>query len=125
MLQTLHRVEGALVVTIPEDFVHQNGLTEGTKVELHLAGKRMTIEVRSRPRYKAADLMAEIPEGLPQAEGWGEMPSPATGVKSMRKLWRFAESQENIDRLATRLGVCIAVFGALLAIATVAAMIAK
>lgn len=92
---------------------------------LHLAGKMMTIEVRSRPRYKAADLMAEMPEGLPHAEGWDEMHSSAPGTMSMRKLFQFAESQKNIDRLAIRLGVCIAVLGTLLAIATIVAMIAK
>lgn len=29
----------------------------------------------TRPRYKLADLMAEMPEGLPRVEGWDETPS--------------------------------------------------
>ena len=28
---------------------------------------------RDRPRYKLADLLAEMPEGLPRVEGWDEM----------------------------------------------------
>jgi antitoxin ChpS len=38
------------------------------------AGDRM-IEAPARPRYKLADLMAEMPRGLPSVEGWDEMPS--------------------------------------------------
>jgi len=62
------------MLTVPKAFVDQNGLTEGSRVELHLAGKKMTIKVASRPRYKVADLMAEMPEGLPRVEGWEDMP---------------------------------------------------
>lgn len=35
----------------------------------------MIVEVLIHPRYKLADLMAEMPEGLPRVEGWDEMPS--------------------------------------------------
>jgi len=44
-------------------------------VELHLLGNKMTVEAPTRPRYKLADLMAEMPQGLPRVEGWDEMPS--------------------------------------------------
>ncbi len=40
-----------------------------------LKENKMTIEAPTRPRYKLADLIAEMPEGLPRAEGWEEMPS--------------------------------------------------
>lgn len=33
------------------------------------------IETPTRPRYSLADLMAEMPQGLPRVEGWDEMPS--------------------------------------------------
>jgi len=56
-------------------FIDQNCLAEGSQVELHLAGKKMTVEAPSRPRYRLADLMAEMPGGLPRVEGWDEMPS--------------------------------------------------
>jgi len=75
MLQTLRRAGGSLVMTVPKSFVEQNGLAEGSHVELKLLGKKMTVEAPSRPRYKLADLMAEMPEGLPRVEGWDEMPS--------------------------------------------------
>ena len=43
----------------------------------------------------------------------------------MNKLMHFAESQKNIDWVATRLGAGGAVFGVLVAAATVIAMIAR
>ena len=75
MLQTLRKAGGSLVMTVPKAFIDQNGLGEGSQVELHLLGKKMTVEAPTRPRYKLADLMAEMPQGLPRVEGWDEMPS--------------------------------------------------
>lgn len=74
MLQTLRKAGGSLVMTVPKAFIEQNGLTEGSQVALHLMGKRMTVEAPTRPHYKLADLLAEMPDGLPRAEGWDEMP---------------------------------------------------
>ena len=75
MLQTLRKAGGSLVMTVPKAFVEQNGLSEGSQVELHLKGKKMTVVAPVRPRYKLADLMSEMSEGLPRVEGWEEMPS--------------------------------------------------
>ncbi|MDI3260287.1 MAG: AbrB/MazE/SpoVT family DNA-binding domain-containing protein [Sinobacteraceae bacterium] len=75
MQQTLRRAGGSLVMTVPKAFVEQNALTEGSHVELHLQGKKMTVEAPSRPRYRLADLLAEMPDGLPRVEGWDEMPA--------------------------------------------------
>lgn len=75
MLQTLRKAGGSLVMTVPKVFVEQNGLGEGSQVELHLQGRKMTVEAPTRPHYKLADLMAEMSEGLPRVEGWEEMPS--------------------------------------------------
>ncbi|MDD2988103.1 MAG: AbrB/MazE/SpoVT family DNA-binding domain-containing protein [Zoogloea sp.] len=75
MLQTLRKAGGSLVMTVPKAFIDQNGLGEGSQVELHLLGNKMTVEAPTRPRYKLADLMAEMPQGLPRVEGWDEMPS--------------------------------------------------
>jgi len=63
MLQTLRKAGGSLVMTVPKSFIEQNGLSEGSQVELHLHGKKMTVEAPARPRYKLADLMAEMSEG--------------------------------------------------------------
>lgn len=73
MRQTLRKAGGSLVMTVPKAFIDQNGLGDGSQLELHLLGKRMTIEAPTRPRYKLAELMAEMPEGLPRVEGWEEM----------------------------------------------------
>lgn len=75
MFQTLRRAGGSLVMTVPKAFIEQNGLNDGSQVELHLSGKKMTVEAPTRPRYKLVDLMAEMPDGLPRVEGWDEMPS--------------------------------------------------
>lgn len=75
MLQTLRKAGGSLVMTVPKAFIEQNGLSEGSQVELQLQGKRMTVEAPTRRRYKLADLMNEMPEGLPRVDGWDEMPS--------------------------------------------------
>lgn len=75
MLQTLRKAGGSLVMTVPKAFIEQNGLSDGSQVELCLIGKKMTVEAPSRPRYKLADLMAEMPDGLPSVEGWDDMPS--------------------------------------------------
>ena len=75
MFQTLRRAGGSLVMTVPKAFVEQNGLSDGSQVELQLSGKKMTVEAPVRPRYRLADLMAEMPQGLPRADGWDDMPS--------------------------------------------------
>lgn len=80
MHQTLRKAGGSLVMTVPKAFIDQNGLSEGSQVELRLEGKKMLVEVPKRPRYRLADLMAEMPEGLPCVEGWDEMPQ--TGLEN-------------------------------------------
>lgn len=75
MLQTLRRAGGSLVMTVPKAFIDQNGLGEGSQVELQLQGKTLTVEASTRPRYKLAELLAEMPQGLPLVPGWDEMPS--------------------------------------------------
>lgn len=75
MHQTLRKAGGSLVMTVPKAFIEQNGLVEGSQVELTLVGKKMTVEAPTHPRYKLADLLAEMPKGLPRVEGWDEMPA--------------------------------------------------
>ena len=55
--------------------MEQNGLSEGSKVNLQLTGAKMTVEAPPRPRYKIADLMAEMPARLPRVKGWDAMPA--------------------------------------------------
>lgn len=75
MLQSLRRAGGSLVMIIPKAFIEQNHLFDGAQVDIHLTGKKMTVEAKSKRRYKLADLMAEMPEGLPRVTGWEEMSS--------------------------------------------------
>jgi len=75
MLQTLRKAGGSLVMTIPKSFIEQNGLTEGSKVNLQVAGKRLTVDAPARPRYNLTELMAEMTDGLPRVEGWDDMPA--------------------------------------------------
>jgi antitoxin ChpS len=131
MLQTLRKSEGSLVMPIPREFVDQNGLTDGSRVTVRLVARRLIVEVRTRPRYSVANLMSEMPGGLPGVEGWDELPSVGAEDDSSversagDRLLRFAASQENVDRVAMRLAFCVAALGAVVAIATIAAMIAK
>jgi antitoxin ChpS len=75
MLQALRRAGGSIVMTVPKVFIEQNGLKDGSFVELKLSGRKMTVEAPSRPRYKLDELMAEMPDGLPRVQGWDEMPT--------------------------------------------------
>lgn len=74
MLQTLRKAGGSLVMTIPKAYVDQNTLTEGSQLELRVLGNRMTVEAPRRPHYRLAELLAEMPDGLPRVEGWDAMP---------------------------------------------------
>ena len=56
MRQTLRKAGGSLVMTIPKAYIDQNGLREGSQVELHMSGRRLTIEPPARPRYALTDL---------------------------------------------------------------------
>lgn len=131
MLRTLRDVGGDLVLTIPREFAARHGLADGSRVELHHVGKRMSVSVPRRPRYRAADLMAEMPEGLPRTEGWEEMllvgnEDDSGAVKPAGKgTLRFSAAQEHVDRVAMRLGLYVAALGAAVAILTVAALAAK
>jgi len=80
MLQTLRRAGGSLVMTVPKAFIEQNGLQEGSQVDLLLEGARMTVNATRKRRYKLEDLLAEMPDELPRVEGWDEM--PAAGMEA-------------------------------------------
>lgn len=74
MLEMLRKAGGSLVLTVPRAFIEQNGLREGSQVELHLLGKQLIVEAPTRPWYKLEDLLAEMPDGFPLVQGWDEMP---------------------------------------------------
>lgn len=53
--------------------LEQNGINVGDHVELEVLGKRVSARIAAGPRYKLADLLAGVPDGLPHLEGWEEM----------------------------------------------------
>jgi len=62
-------------MTIPEAFIEQNGLSEGSRVELLLSDRKLTVEAPTCPSYKLAEIMAEMQGDLPKADGWDDMPN--------------------------------------------------
>lgn len=68
MRQILHKAGDSLVLEVPKAFIEQNGLKEGSQIELKLLGKEMTVEVPTHPRYRLVDLLAEMPDGLPRID---------------------------------------------------------
>jgi len=62
-------------MTVPKAFIEQNGLHEGSQVDLQLEGARMTINAPRTRRYKLQNLLAEMPGELPRVEGWDEAQS--------------------------------------------------
>lgn len=54
MLRTLRKAGGSMVITVPRAFIEQNGLREGSQVELHLNGRQMTVKALAGPQYKLA-----------------------------------------------------------------------
>ena len=60
---------------MPKAFITQNGLQEGSQVDLLLEGARLTINATRRRHYKLEDLLAEIPGELPRIEAWDKLQS--------------------------------------------------
>ena len=75
MRQTAKKADDASVLTVPRSFLEQNRLSAGNHVELEFPSKKISTQIVVQPRYKLADLLAGMPEGLPRIAGWDEMPS--------------------------------------------------
>lgn len=59
------------------DILKQWGVKIGDTVEAEIADGALIVRpVLSRPVYRLADLLAEMPaDGLPRVDGWDEMPA--------------------------------------------------
>ena len=55
-------------IRLPAAMLAQIGASVGDAVEVDPAAFRV-----AKPKYKLADLMAEMPDGLPMVAGWDEM----------------------------------------------------
>lgn len=75
MLRTLRKAGKSLVITVPKEFACRNGLRAGSRVNVRFLGKELVVESCTRPHHSLADLMAEMPRGLPRIAGWDEMRS--------------------------------------------------
>ena len=60
-------------VRLPSVMLAQMGARSGDAFEVDVANGQATIRL-ARPKYKLADLLAEMPDGLPRVEGWDAMP---------------------------------------------------
>ncbi|MBK6867381.1 MAG: AbrB/MazE/SpoVT family DNA-binding domain-containing protein [Burkholderiales bacterium] len=60
-------------VRLPSVMLAQMGARIGDAFEVDVANGQATIRL-ARPKYKLADLLAEMPDGLPRVEGWDALP---------------------------------------------------
>jgi antitoxin component of MazEF toxin-antitoxin module len=60
-------------VRLPSVMLAQLGVKVGDAFDVDLSGETAVLRV-AKPCYKLADLLAEMPEGLPRLEGWDDMP---------------------------------------------------
>jgi AbrB family looped-hinge helix DNA binding protein len=67
----VRKVGGSLAVVIPAELRDSLGLVAGSAVRIAVEGTRLVIEA-DRPRYKAADLLAEYPAMIAGLNGAGE-----------------------------------------------------
>ena len=77
---TLRKSGGALIVTVPKDYVRDNGLAEGAQLNLKIRGSKMVMEpaAPARRRPTLAELLANTPE-FARMPGWDE--APAVGLE--------------------------------------------
>ena len=71
----LRKVGGSVMLAVPPAFLDQLHLQPGATVGLAVDHGRLVVEPRPKPRYTLGQLMAEMPDGLPRADGWDDMPS--------------------------------------------------
>lgn len=59
-------------IRLPSVFLNQVGLSIGNSIDLSMSTDGLKLEA-SKPKYKLADLLAEMPNGMPMVEGWDSM----------------------------------------------------
>lgn len=79
MKLSIQKWGNSAAVRLPAAMCAQLGVHVGDSFEVDVAEGQATMRV-ARPKYKLADLLAEMPEGLPRVEGWDEM--PAVGLEA-------------------------------------------
>ncbi|WP_440030384.1 AbrB/MazE/SpoVT family DNA-binding domain-containing protein [Chromobacterium amazonense] len=62
-------------VRLPAALLEQIGAAVGSALDVTVTKDGLLLKPERRPRYKLADLLAEMPGELPRAEGWDAMPT--------------------------------------------------
>ena len=72
MLADIIKSNGGLAVLLPDEFVIQFGIREGSRVDVTVAGDRVVLSV-APPAYKLADLLVGMtPEAIRDIFDWGD-----------------------------------------------------
>ena len=61
-------------VRLPGALLAQMQANVGDALELEMSAQHAILKL-AKPRYKLADLMAEMPDGLPMLQDWDAMPA--------------------------------------------------
>lgn len=72
MKLNIKRWGNSAAVRLPASMLAQLGVQVGDSFEVDVASGVATLRV-AKPKYRLADLMAEMPDGLPRVEGWDDM----------------------------------------------------
>lgn len=62
-------------VRLSAEMVKQLGVKIGDTLEAEIRDNELVVRAAKRPRYRLSDLLAEMPQQPPRAEGWDEMPA--------------------------------------------------
>ena len=73
MQQRIRRAGGLLVMTIPRIFIEQNRLKNGSRVDLVMSGRTLSVTASERNPLRLADLIAQASADLRMVEGWDRM----------------------------------------------------
>ncbi|QDQ29102.1 AbrB/MazE/SpoVT family DNA-binding domain-containing protein [Chitinimonas arctica] len=69
----IRRIGNSAGVVIPAPLLQQLKVAVGGSLNATIQGETLTL-TSAKPRYKLADLLAEMPGELPRVDGWDEMP---------------------------------------------------
>lgn len=72
MKLNIKRWGNSAAVRLPASMLGQLGVQVGDSFEVDVASGVATLRV-AKPKCRLADLMAEMPDGLPRVEGWDDM----------------------------------------------------
>jgi len=78
---SLEEVGGAVVLTLPEDILHQLQLAAGVEVDLAMDGDALVVRAKGRPKYDLNELLDNTdPRAFDRTEeDWEWLNSPPVG----------------------------------------------